>query len=209
MTEPTPKMPFSGRLMELLMQPLEHLRARTIEQAHGKILEIGIGTGRNLAYYRGVETLYAIEPDAALHPIAQQRAAQAGITLELTEGGAESLPYPDESFDTVVITWVFCTIPLAEQAAQEIFRILRPDGAVHYIEHTASPHKGMRSLQNFFTPPWKMIAGGCRLNRDPHTILTQAGFHHERYRPINTAPWNPFPVYAGVAHKSPPPTEAA
>jgi ubiquinone/menaquinone biosynthesis C-methylase UbiE len=194
-------MPFSAYMMEVVMSPLERLRGRTITNASGKVLEIGVGTGLNLPYYGTVEALYAIEPDAALLDVAKQRAKQHHVAVEFIQTGAEELPFPDDFFDSVMVTWVFCTIPEIQRAIREILRVLRPGGALHYIEHTASPHKGMRWMQRWMTPAWKKVAGGCHLNRDPHTLLTEAGFLHDQFRPIQTSFWNPFPIYAGTAHK--------
>ncbi len=203
MSVPTkrPKMPFSAYMMEVVMSPLERLRGRTIANASGKVLEIGVGTGLNLPYYGPVEALYAIEPDPVLLEVAKQRAMQHNVSVEFVQTGAEDLPFPDAFFDAVMVTWVFCTIPEVQRAIREIFRVLRPDGALHYIEHTASPHDAMRSVQRWMTPVWKKVAGGCHLDRDPHALLTEAGFLHERFRPIQTSFWNPFPIYAGSAHK--------
>jgi ubiquinone/menaquinone biosynthesis C-methylase UbiE len=103
-------------------------RADLLADARGVVLEIGGGTGANLPYYRDVERLIVAEPDPFMRKKLEPKLAQARASVEVSEADAQRLPFADESFDTVVSTLVFCTIPDPYAALAEIRRVLRPGG---------------------------------------------------------------------------------
>src|SRR5919198_3630482 len=121
-------------------------------QAQGEVLEIGVGTGRNLPHYRNDVRLTGVELSPAMLEIARARARELGRDVDLRIGDAQALEFPDESFDTVVCTLALCTIPDPASAAREAHRVLRPGGAFRAIEHVRSPSVLVRGIQRALDP---------------------------------------------------------
>lgn len=141
---------------ELLEKPLDRyfnpLRERAVSLAQGRTLEVGIGTGKTLAYYpRGVE-LYAVDGSARMIEIARKRAEELGLKVEFTVAEAEDLPFPENYFDTVISSFVFCTVPNPRRAMREIQRVLKPGGRAIFLEHARS---GNRLIDYLFLLPLK------------------------------------------------------
>lgn len=153
-------------------------RAALIPRARGRVLEIGIGTGHNLPYYRReqLEHLCGVDPATDMHPKAQRRMRQTGIDVELLPLSAERVPAPAASFDTVVCTFTLCSIPEPLVALEEMKRVLRPQGELLFCEHGRAPEAGVQAWQDRLTPYWKPFSGGCHLNRETTALLTRAGF---------------------------------
>ena len=190
--------PLLAATLDLAMAPLARLRPPVVGAARGRVLELGLGTGANLAHYDEDVELVGIEPDPHMLRRARRRAEELGRSVELVQAGAEELPFPDHGFDAAVVTWVFCTIPAPEAAIQELRRVLRPGATVHYVEHVASPHGPVRAVQGLLDPAWAWVAGGCRLTREPTELLRSAGFSITTERSHGGA-WNPFPLRSGRA----------
>jgi ubiquinone/menaquinone biosynthesis C-methylase UbiE len=153
-------------------------RRQLVPKAHGRVLEIGMGTGRNLPFYdrSRVSRLVGVDPAMQMHRLAQKRSRQAGIEVELMGLSAEQLPTPDASFDTVVCTYTLCTIPDAAQALREMRRVLVPGGKLLFCEHGLAPDENVRRWQDRLQPLWGPLAGGCHLGRDIPGLLDAAGF---------------------------------
>ncbi len=161
------------------MRPLEKksfltIRRQLIGKAHGEVLEIGCGTGVNFSFYRQVKVT-AIEPNEVLREAALRRSAQAQAPIHVMEGNAEALPFKDNSFDTVVATLVFCTIPDPQKAIREIMRVCKPGGRLLFFEHIRHEQSWAASLQDLLTPVWKRVFDGCHLNRDTEALLKREG----------------------------------
>lgn len=172
----------NGNLYDFVLAPFEKLvlkklRLKLLKKAHGKTLEIGFGTGLNFPYYSKDVQYIGIEPDEKMAQVAQKRASH--YHLQIGEGDAQSLAFGDSSFDCVVATLVFCTIPDPDKAIEEVFRVLRPGGTFLLLEHVRRNTPIAGRLLDFFTPLWKQIAGGCHLNRDPSKQLIEVGFKVE------------------------------
>lgn len=156
------------------------LRAATVAAARGRVLEIGIGSGLNFPFYgRDVAEVVGIDPAQALLTRAGKAGGWMPYKIRLVRQSAEYLPYPEQSFDSVVATWSLCSIPDAEAALAEAYRVLRPGGRFVFIEHGASPSPGLGRWQRRLTPAWRCIAGGCHLDRRPDLLLARAGFEIE------------------------------
>ena len=152
-------------------------RARHVPNARGAVLEIGIGSGLNLPFYTNeVTRLYGVDPSAELLAMAKPRAAAARFPVELFQCAADRIPLADASIDTVVVTWALCSILNPVDALREIRRILKPGGALIFVEHGLSPDAGVRKWQNRLTPVWRRFAGGCHLNRKMDDLVREAGF---------------------------------
>jgi ubiquinone/menaquinone biosynthesis C-methylase UbiE len=170
------------RMYDSLMEPLERrgireIRRRLIEKAHGQVLEIGSGTGLNFPFYGDpVSSVQAIEPDPLMLKKSLDKIRLARVPITVIQAGAEDLPFADHSFDTVVGTLVFCTIPHPRQALHEIRRVCKPGGTVLLFEHVRSSHAVWSRLQDWLTPLWKPLCGGCHLNRDTLPLVQESGF---------------------------------
>jgi ubiquinone/menaquinone biosynthesis C-methylase UbiE len=162
------------------------------------VLEIGIGTGANLPFYGPAATeVVGLEPSLAMLADAEKVAAGLGgpTRFSFVVGGAEALPFPDQSFDTVIACLVFCTIPEHEAAAREAFRVLKPGGEFLFFEHVAHPRASVRRWQDRLNPAWKKLACGCNLNRDTAAVFRQAGF---RFAELDAFEHPKVPALAGA-----------
>lgn len=171
------------RLTDLAMRNrhLEPYRERVLSDAEGRVLEIGVGSGLNLARYpTAVRELLALEPDSTLIGMARiKRAGRVG-PLSFLEASAERIPVDDASVDTVVSTWTMCTIPDIRRALEEMRRVLKPGGRLLFVEHGAAPEPGIRKWQNRLDPLWTRVSGGCHLNRPIAMLVGAAGFQIDR-----------------------------
>ncbi|WP_370170307.1 MULTISPECIES: class I SAM-dependent methyltransferase [Hyphomonas] len=155
-------------------------REKVVPQASGRVLEIGSGSGTNFALYDAskIDHLYALEPSEVMLDKARRAAGSLGIGhhIDFLQTGAESIPLEDNSIDTVVITFVLCTIPDWEAALKEVRRVLKLGGKILFSEHGLAPDEGVAKWQRRIEPIWKPLAGGCHLTRDTEAMLATAGF---------------------------------
>lgn len=192
--------PVLAATLDLVMAPLAPVRPDVVGPARGRVLEIGFGTGLNLPVYGRVDSLDAIEPDPHMARRARARLGSVGFPVTIHEAGAEALPFDDASFDTVVATFVFCTIPDVDAAAREVLRVLRPGGELRFAEHVRSEKTPVGELQRALDPAWQRLAGGCHLTRDPVGLLRDAGAVDIEVRPRGWA-WSLLPVITGRARR--------
>jgi ubiquinone/menaquinone biosynthesis C-methylase UbiE len=168
-------------LYDFLLWPIERLilrprRRRIVSDAHGRVLEIGVGTWLNLPFYTHLERLVGLEPDEGMLRRARRRMHESRLPLALVKGSAEELPFPDHSFDLVIGTLVCCSIPDPVRALCECRRVLRPGGEIRLLEHGRSNRRIRSALQRLFAPVWLLLFGRCHLDRDPPAMLLEAGF---------------------------------
>lgn len=172
-------------LLGLVSRHFEDERRRLLSRAHGRVLELGIGTGASLGFYPAAVTeLVGIDPFPSMLERArarlrrlERRQGTLPYSVGLHQAAAEDLPYGDGSFDTVVAFLTLCTIPDARAAAEEAYRVLRPGGALLVLEHVrAEPGRRLAWWQDHLDPVWTRAAGGCHLNRDTPATLARAGF---------------------------------
>jgi ubiquinone/menaquinone biosynthesis C-methylase UbiE len=147
-------------------------------QLEGDVLEIAIGTGRNMALYPPGVRVTGVELSEEMLVCARRRAQQLGTEVELHVGDAQNLQFADSSFDTVLITFALCTIPDDRRAATEAFRVLRPGGRLVAIEHVRSPVRAVRAVERVLDP-LAVRFGGDHLTRDPLDYLADVGFEVE------------------------------
>jgi ubiquinone/menaquinone biosynthesis C-methylase UbiE len=153
----------------------ERLRRETVGAARGRVLEVGAGTGLNFAFYdpQQVEHVEAIEPDPAMRRYAQQRLQLAPVPITLREARVEALPFPDEHFDSVLATLVFCSVEEPARGFAEIKRVLKPGGLLLLAEHVRAAGSLRARLQDLLTPLTRRFAGNCHWNRA--TVATLSG----------------------------------
>ena len=170
------------RLTHLAMRQkqLGPFRQRVIGAAEGRVLEIGIGSGLNFPLYRNtVKSVIGLEPSPELLSMARPRTATAAVPITLVDASAEAIPLDSASIDTVVTTWTLCTIPNAPLALAEMRRMLKPGGALLFVEHGRAPEPGVARWQDRLDPLWSRLAGGCHLNRKMDDLISGNGFHIE------------------------------
>lgn len=156
-------------------------RHRAVSGAKGRVLEIGIGSGLNLALYPdAVDQIVGVDPSPELLHRAAQASQGLTPTTEMIEGVAEALPLENRSVDCVVATWTLCSVSEPEKVLAEIRRVLKPDGAFRFVEHGTAPEPGVQRWQRWLTPAWKHCAGNCHLDRQTDTLVEQNGFRMER-----------------------------
>jgi len=167
------------RLLDLAMRNrvLDRYRQRAIATAHGLVLEIGAGSGLNLALYGpAAERVCAIDPSPELLALARERSGDAPVPVSLVRALGEGLPFADAIFDTVVTTWTLCSIADPVAALIETRRVLKPGGCLVFVEHGLSPETRVARWQHGMTPCWRRIAGGCHLDRKIDDLIRAAGF---------------------------------
>jgi ubiquinone/menaquinone biosynthesis C-methylase UbiE len=155
-------------------------RRRLLAGARGAVLEIGGGTGANLVHYRDVDRVTIAEPDTFMRSRIGPKLEDVRVPVEVSSAGAEALPFPDGSFDTVVSTLVMCTVPDQAAVLDEVRRVLRPGGRLLFIEHVRAAGS-MARWQDRLEPLWRRLLGGCHPNRDTVAAIEEAGFEIETF----------------------------
>lgn len=174
-----------GWFYDLVLWPAERarlgeLRSELLSAASGRTLEIGAGTGLNLPHYPSGVEVVVTEPDEGMVGRIGKHADRAGLQPIIRIADAQELPFPAGVFDTVVATLVFCTIPHPDRAIREAHRVLKPGGRFLVMEHIRRDTPVAGRLQDAVTPLWKLVAGGCHLNRNPERSFLECGFAVEK-----------------------------
>ena len=154
-------------------------RSQIVPLAHGRVLEIGIGSGLNLSFYdpQRVEVVVGVDPSAEMQALARERAARCQVPAEMIALELGQIQAADASFDDIVCTFTLCTIPDAIAALREMRRVLKPGGRLLFCEHGLAPDLPVVRWQKRLTPLWKPLAGGCHLDRDIPALIGAGGFH--------------------------------
>ncbi len=158
------------------------LRKSNLADVQDDILEIGIGTGSNLAYYpERINHLTSIEPLRAMQSIAMKKGERNSILINWHIGVAEDLPFEKDSFNTVVTTGLLCSVEEPAQVLKEIYRVLKPLGKYYFLEHGLSRIARIRRYQKLLNGVNKSIACGCNLTRDIENLIENSSFENSEY----------------------------
>ena len=177
------------------------MRARVTGELSGDVLEVGFGSGLNVPYYpQSVNKVLAVDPATVGRKLAAKRVEQSAVPVEYIGLDGESLPLDDASVDHVLTTWTLCTIPDVDRALLEMRRVLRPGGALHFLEHGRAVDEKVARRQDRYTPLQRRLAGGCHLNRPIDRLVSDAGFSTTRLdRYTVRGPKIMSSMYEGVA----------
>jgi SAM-dependent methyltransferase len=181
-------------------KPIRYQRRKVAPWATGRVLEIGIGGGLNLAYYdpSKVESVTGVDPSESLRRMALEAPRPEGLRLDVQDGTAEALPFDAGAFDTIVCTFTLCSVRSPAASLAEARRVLKPGGDFLFSEHGLSPDHDVQRWQRRLEPLWKPLAGGCHLTRPVASTISTAGFelvkHETMYlpgtpRPLGWAEW--------------------
>lgn len=169
---------------------LRRHRRELLTHAHGQTLEIGSGTGLNLAHYPDdLDDLVLAEPDPSMRKRLQATVRGSDRKARVIDARAEQLPFADASVDTVVSTLVLCTVDAPDRALGEIRRVLHPDGQLLFIEHVRSDSATLARWQDRLAGPWQRFAEGCRCNRATLELMDACGFRLDAH----PAAWRTMP----------------
>ncbi|MBL4906536.1 MAG: class I SAM-dependent methyltransferase [Sneathiella sp.] len=168
----------------------EH-RTLALQGVSGDVLEIGLGTGGNLPYYpKSIQRLTAVEPSSGMHARAQKRVVETGRDVEWHQTKGEQLPFGDGRFDTVVTTLLLCSVDDVDKVLQETFRVLKPGGHYHFLEHVLSKEPETCKWQHRLNGLHKVVACGCELIKDIEHSIRDSEFDVTEFHEI--------PLFAGA-----------
>jgi ubiquinone/menaquinone biosynthesis C-methylase UbiE len=186
-----------GMRAERRLGPL--VRPRLAGEAHGRVLEIGAGTGANFPFYPDDAQVTGTEPDPHMLKRAKKKLADLGRTnIELRQAPAEQLPFDEAAFDHVISSLVLCTVRDQPRALAEARRVLKPGGTLRFFEHVRNDESAFWGrVQDVITPVWRWLSAGCYPNRRTKRAIEDAGFRIEWIEEIRMGPGTPA-IY-GVA----------
>jgi ubiquinone/menaquinone biosynthesis C-methylase UbiE len=196
------------RLINVICGTGEVLKHRkdAVAGLSGSVVEIGFGSGLNVPFYPSeITTVHAVDPSLLGRKLGQQRVDASSIPITYVDLDGQNLSLADESVDSALSTFTLCTIPDADRALRELFRVLRPGGTLHFLEHGLAVDPDIARKQDRFNRFEQRVAGGCNLNRPIDLLVRQAGFEISSLKnywlggPNWLKPWNY--LFEGVAAK--------
>lgn len=177
------------------------LRREVVSAARGRVLEIGAGTGLNFPLYVDAEVV-AIEPNEGMRQRASVRASEARSHVEVLDAKSEALPFDAGCFDTVVTTFVFCSVRDLETTLREVRRVLKPRGELRFVEHGLSDDRVEAKWQTRIEPIWRTVFGGCDPTRRIASAIENAGFDIGEVERVSLPlPYLARPGWKGVARR--------
>lgn len=176
-------------IYDVIMTPMEKrilqkARKALVPMVHGRVLEIGAGTGANLPFYPFDLIKQLSFVDTSLHRRITEYPYPPGPSVDFAQGRMESLSFPTNHFDFVVITLVLCSVSDIVMSLHEVYRVLKPGGTMVFIEHVSPRRPVLKHVFDFLTPVWKKIAHNCHLNRKTLKAIRTAGFVSVELYPV-------------------------
>jgi SAM-dependent methyltransferase len=179
-------------------------RQKVCEGLSGAVVEIGFGSGHNVPYYPSdIDVVYAVEPSSLAMKLASKRMTSAFVSIQHVGLEGQAISLADASCDAALTTFTLCTVPDPEAALRELWRVLKPGGQLHFLEHGQAPGQSLATIQRLLDPLQQRIAGGCHLTRQPLSMVTAADFElvwSQEGPGKGPKPWSYFSL--GVAQKN-------
>lgn len=168
-------------------------RQKIVPLASGEVLEVGFGSGLNVPHYDAVtvDKVWALEPSEEMWSLAEPAVEASSVPVEFVQAPAEEIPLPDDSVDTVLVTYTLCTIPEVARALGEVRRVLRGGGRLLFCEHGEAPDEKVRRWQERLNPLWRRLGGGCNLNRPIPYLIEAGGFRIGDLSTMYIPGWKP------------------
>jgi len=187
------------------LKEIQEQRGKVIPLAHGRVLEVGMGSGLNIPFYKSenIELVWGLEPSEGMRKKAQSKLKQAPFEIRWLDLPGEEIPLDNDSVDTVVLTYTLCTIPDWKKALQQMHRVLKPGGKLIFCEHGEAPDENIRKWEKRINPVWKKVVGGCNLGRPISRFIEEGGFNIENIE-SHYLPGPKFAAYnySGIANPS-------
>lgn len=159
------------------MKTVRPYRERVCADLRGEVIEVGFGSGNNVGFYpSSVKRVVAVEPSDVAWKLARKRVEASEVPIERGGLEGERLPFDDDTFDAALSTWTLCTIPDAVAALQELHRVLKPGGRLHFVEHGLAPDVRVQRWQHRMNGMQQRLFGGCNLDRPIAQLVRQGGF---------------------------------
>jgi SAM-dependent methyltransferase len=182
---PTIRSTFTSWLLAAVEGTVEHhqgtARSALFGSARGTVVDLGSGNGATFRHLPHDIELHAVEPNPRFHARLRRTAARQGRDVVVHTVPGEAIDLPDGTADTVVCSWVLCTVADPSVVLAEIRRILRPGGRLLVVEHVAAPAgTATAAVQRLLSRPWRWLFEGCNLRRDTETAIRDAGFRDVR-----------------------------
>ncbi|MCB0503512.1 MAG: methyltransferase domain-containing protein [Bacteroidetes bacterium] len=173
--------------------PTMKQREKVIPLAKGNVLEIGVGSGLNIPYYKSeqVKHLTAIDPSDEVWNEKKIKEEELPFEFEFIKAIAESIPIDSNSIDSIVVTYALCSIPESEKAFEEFRRVLKPNGQLIFSEHGKAPDRIVQQVQNLINPIWGKLGGGCSLTKDIPKMIESNGFKLSNIEAMYIPGWKP------------------
>jgi ubiquinone/menaquinone biosynthesis C-methylase UbiE len=185
-------------------KPNMRQREKVVPLAHGRVLEIGIGSGLNFPYYDAskVTKVWGLDPSPDIMRMAERAALAVPFDVEFIGLPSDEIPLEGGSVDTVLVTYTLCTIPDTQPALRQMARVLRPGGKLIFCEHGAAPDPSVRRWQDRINPIWKRLGGGCNLNRAIPALIEEGGFGITGMETMYIPGWRPatFTYWGAATH---------
>ncbi|MEE8193490.1 MAG: class I SAM-dependent methyltransferase [Gemmatimonadales bacterium] len=185
-------------------KPNMRQREKVVPLAHGRVLEIGIGSGLNFPYYDAskVTKVWGLDPSPDIMRMAERAALAVPFDVEFIGLPSDEIPLEGGSVDTVLVTYTLCTIPDTQPALRQMARVLRPGGKLIFCEHGAAPDPSVRRWQDRINPIWKRLGGGCNLNRAIPALIEEGGFRITGMETMYIPGWRPatFTYWGAATH---------
>ncbi|PZC49878.1 MAG: Ubiquinone/menaquinone biosynthesis C-methylase UbiE [Chloroflexi bacterium] len=167
---------------------MRETRAQLVQGLRGAILEVGVGSGRNLPLYDAAAHVTAVDYNRHMLPKAAARIGDAQAGVDLPVASVEALPFADDHFDHSVAGLVFCSVGDPAQGLRELVRVTRPGGEIRLWEHVAAAPGWTRRAQQTLNPFWSRLGDGCRLDRDTVGLVEAVGLVIDEVLPVRGLP---------------------
>ena len=171
---------------------VKEYRVLTAGMVSGSVLEIGAGAGANLSFYPGNISLTLLDKNPYMVKKLLKKTKLLDVDAEVILDSAEILPFPDNSFDSVVVTLVLCMVDNVNSVLDEIYRVLKPGGKFYVYEHIHSSNQRRSRVENYINPIWRILSTGCNLNRNTNELIMNHKFSESKVEIKDLQLWFPW-----------------